>query len=525
MTRLRKTVRTRRRHAALLAVLAALFGIFVLVPSATAVHTEGLFELDENAVAGGAAGDDWDILEAGTGGSALAFTFVTDGIEGDNPDTPSTVETSDDDVYATNSKDIQDISSWKYKYQFPEDKNDIEHAYAAAYFGPDGSDAGTAADLFLYFGIDRMANNGSADLGMWFLQDAVSEPIPPPTAGNHAFSGSHTPGDILVQTDFTTGGTIERIDVYMWDCDGFFGSVAACAAGTGAVAPLPVLVSGDLWRIYSGQDCDSAGAGDKACGQVNSDETSAPWDYSYKCVGTNQPPECAGLNGIQPITNFPIATFFEGGVNLSAFGLTDVCLATIVANSRSSQSETATLDDKALGGFNLCGALKILKNSTKGGAVATSGATFTVSPDPTDGVGTLTLQDNVAPDEDTDLGELCISSIPPGSYTVTETVAPTGYALPTSGNPQTATAAAGGSCSSGAASFTFSDPPLADIQVRFRDGGSGDTALGAAGISCNNATGSSSTADTTGWDDTLTVTGIKVTSSTITVTCTIPIDP
>jgi len=509
----------RRRFLLLPVLLTAALALF-WIAGASAVHDVGLFELDQNAVANDGPGDDWSLLDDGVGDpnnddSAVASVFVTDGIEGDDPSTGA-VETSDDDVYATNSKDIQDISAWKWKAQFPEDKNDIEHAYAAAYFGADGSDPGTEDDLYLYFGIDRMANNGSASLGMWFLQDEVSQDGD--GQGNDPFLGNHTAGDILVQTDFTTGGTIERIDIYMWDADGF--------GYTGA----KTLVAGDLWRIFEGQDCDTSPSGDPACGQVNTAPVTAPWAYSYKCVGSNQPPGappvgCDGVSGVNALNNFPKATFFEGGVNLSAFGLTDVCLATIVANSRSSASETSTLDDKALGGFNLCGALRILKNSTKGGAVANAGAEFEIDPDPTGGVGVLTIVDNGANDEDPDVGELCISSIPPATYSVEETVAPAGYGPTTSTNPQSAAASAGSSCSSGAVSFTFADPPLADIQVRFKDGGSGETVLDAAGITCNNATGSSSTADTTGWDDTLTVTGVNVTSATITVTCTIPIDP
>lgn len=74
------------------------------------------------------------------------------------------------------------------------------------------------------------------------------------------------------------------------------------------------------------------------------------------------------------------------------------------------------------------------------------------------------------------------------------------------------------------ATATFTNPPLADIQVRFRDGGSGETVLAEA-LDCDNATGTSSTTDTTDWDDTLTITDIEVGSSVVTVTCTIKIDP
>ena len=512
MAKLHGTANAGRRHAGLLALLFALFTLFVLVPSAPAVHEEGLFELDENAVAQPAPGDDWDILEAG-GGSAAAFTFIEDGIEGVAP--PGATYGNEDDVFAQNAKDIQDVGDWAWKDAEPEDKNDIEHAYAAAYRNAGG-------ELILYFGIDRMANNGDAALGMWFLQEELA--LSGDGEPHDAVDGAHTPGDILVQTDFTTGGSIERIDVYMWDADGF-----------GFTGP-KTLVGGDLWRVFEGQDCDADPAGGTdalSCGQVNTGVEDASWiddGYQYKCVGSNQPPGppptgCAGASGVQSLNNFPKATFFEGGVNLTELGLTDVCLATIVAESRSSQSETSTLDDMARGEFNLCGALRIVKNSTKGGLVNTGGATFTVDPDPTDGVGVLTIVDNDANDSDPDTGELCLFPVEPGTYDVTETVAPNGYGLPETASQNDVVVSAGGTCDSGATVLTFVDPPLADIQVRFRDGGSGETVLDQP-LDCNNATGTDSFVNPdTNFQNTLTVTGIRVTSPTITVTCTIVIDP
>jgi hypothetical protein len=43
------------------------------------------------------------------------------------------------------------------------------------------------------------------------------------------------------------------------------------------------------------------------------------------------------------------------------------------------------------------------------------------------------------------------------------------------------------------------------------------------GIKCDNATGSTSTADTTAGDDTATVTGVKIDPSPVEITCTIEI--
>jgi hypothetical protein len=163
------------------------------------------------------------------------------------------------------------------------------------------------------------------------------------------------------------------------------------------------------------------------------------------------------------------------------------------------------------------GALAIVKNSSKGGAVANSGAVFSY-----DG-GSVT--DNGAGDEDSAVGAVCVSGLAPGDYTVNETSPPTGYGgAPASEADQSVTVANGTDCvdnlPGAGATATFTNPPLSDIQVRFRDGGSGETSI--TSMTCDNATGTSSTANTTGWDDSLTVTGVEAPTK---ITCVIDIDP
>ena len=170
------------------------------------------------------------------------------------------------------------------------------------------------------------------------------------------------------------------------------------------------------------------------------------------------------------------------------------------------------------------GALKILKNSTKGGAVANAGAVFSYD--------SSSVTDNGSGDGDSDVGEVCVSGLLPGDHTVNETTPPSGYGGATQTN-LTATVVAGTNCSSnqptGTAVVTFTNAPLADIQVNFKDGGSGETSLDAP-ISCVDAdeeaalpTGNTTTA--TGWDDTLNVPGIPIDPSPRTIVCTIVIDP
>jgi hypothetical protein len=164
------------------------------------------------------------------------------------------------------------------------------------------------------------------------------------------------------------------------------------------------------------------------------------------------------------------------------------------------------------------GALRILKNSTKGGAVSQAGAVFSYD--------STQVTDNGAGDQDADVGEVCVSGLVPGTYSVDEVSPPPGYA-DAPGGAQTVTVVTGTNCTlnqpSGTAVATFTNAPLADIQVNFRDGGSGETS--ATSITCSNTGTTGDTTPATGWDQSVTHTGIAIDPSPRIITCTIEIDP
>lgn len=214
-----------------------------------------------------------------------------------------------------------------------------------------------------------------------------------------------------------------------------------------------------------------------------------------------------------------------------SFALTDIdCSASDLSHGTTIDEDEATLtasfDLKPLDTVDCTytntlqvGALQIQKDSTKGGPVSTAGAVFSY-----DG---SSVTDNGAGDEDADIGEVCVSGLLPGDYDVTETSAPPGYGPPVDPGPVTATVVVGTDCTdnppTGTAVVTFADPPLADIQVNFRDGGSGETSV--TSITCENAGSVDSTTPPTGWDDSVTHEGIPIDPSPRTVTCEIVIDP
>jgi hypothetical protein len=164
------------------------------------------------------------------------------------------------------------------------------------------------------------------------------------------------------------------------------------------------------------------------------------------------------------------------------------------------------------------GALKILKNSTKGGPVSQPGAVFSY-----DGSN---VTDNGAGDQDPDVGEVCVSGLSDGDYTVNETSPPEGYGDASQSN-LTATVVAGTNCTdnqpTGTGVVTFTNAPLADIQVNFRDGGSGETSV--TSMTCDNTGTTPNTTPASGWDDSVTHEGVAIDPSPRTITCEIVIDP
>ncbi len=300
------------------ATFVALAGVGAVPANAQAVNS--FFELDGNPAASSAPGDDWqDLLGSGVG-TAPGFVAKTD-IPINDADSPT------DTSYFTGggSKDVRDISQWQHSNgDVAPDKDEILNAFAAAY--RTGSATDTNRELIVYFGSDRFANSGDAQMGFWFFRSDVS------LNSNGTFNGVHTAatpasgstpargGDVLVLSDFSGGGKISTINVYEW---------------VGGRNPLRQL------NVGAGSvDCADATPNANVCAVENSGPTAALWPYTPK----------AGSAG-----SYPTGSFLEGGINISNLvpgG--DQCFASFLAETRSSTSTTAQLKDFALGRFPVC---------------------------------------------------------------------------------------------------------------------------------------------------------------------------
>ncbi|TNF34514.1 MAG: hypothetical protein EP329_07145, partial [Deltaproteobacteria bacterium] len=291
-------------------------------------------------------GDDWDVINL-FGGNALVWSGTI-------------FDTVPDNIYFTgDSKDINCTCEWRWTSGTVPDKDDLQHAYVAAY--PGGH---------LYFGADRYASDGDSQLGFWFFQDNVA-PMPDGT-----FSGYHTDGDILVLSDFTNGGRIANLDVYRWSS---------------------TLQSIEL--VTSGVDCADAPADDVVCAIVNQTEVPSPWPFIPKSGTENF---------------FPIGSFIEGAIELEALGVEPSCFTSYLVETRSSPSPTAVLKDFVSGHFETCG-IDVDKSGTtlsKVGDPATYTFTFTNT-----GIRTLYL-DSVT---DSVLGDLTATAAAAGCSTLAPT--------------------------------------------------------------------------------------------------------
>ena len=220
------------------------------------------------------------------------------------------------------------------------------------------------------------------------------------------------------------------------------------------------------------------------------------------------------------VTNVPIGTYtVTEGADPAGFAFGSVSCVHNTGGTSSTSGKVATVGITAGGGTVTCtyindqqlGGIAITKTSSKGTNPGLAGAQFSITKDGVAIAGSpFTSGAN---------GTVCVDGLPFGDYSVTETVAPTGYSIDDT-TSHTVTVDNNTTCAGTPETFSATDTPLSDIQVRFRDGGSGATS---ATISCDNGTnGTTSTADTSGWDDTTTVTGI---SAPTTIICTIVVDP
>src|SRR5438093_4054965 len=237
-------------------------------------------------------------------------------------------DTSDGTTYTGGSKDTLDIhSGWRFVgANNVTNKGDITNAYATKYSAANG-------DSILYFAMEKYVPQGTNNVGIWYLQDKNVGCLENGTGNGNAFDGIHKNGDILVVSAFDSGGKVSTILAYSWDT-----SLNNGAGGLHLETPT------------AGVDCRQTpvtNPSDSLCGAANEDAITIQWAQASNSDGSGN---AAGAS-----TTIPAATFFEGGINQSAFdAFKGKCFTHFLFDTRSATSTTATLYDYALGTIGKC---------------------------------------------------------------------------------------------------------------------------------------------------------------------------
>ena len=325
-----------RARVRLAGVLGAIALMAVGITGVLAVHDAAIVELDGNLADDTGLppftdGVDWQEFQNSTTGAIIpaklpagtvaATGVIKDFVAGATGPDPSYHEPSNKDDEAIDP--LTGSGVWGcVSANNPTDKNEIVNAYAIA--------VEKAGDLYIYFGVERYDNSGTAFIGVWLFQADVTCNL-----ATGKFEGQKTTGDILVLTNFTNGGAITSLQAYRWIAGATLG-----AAGT-------------FELVNDAADCDLAAVDEFLCGNVNLIDVETPWPFEDK--------DKPGQPNPDPDNIMEISEFFEGGINLTeafeAVGQTvPECFGSFLAETRSSDVLLgATLKDFALGDFNTCG--------------------------------------------------------------------------------------------------------------------------------------------------------------------------
>lgn len=214
--------------ALLLLVISASIG-FGWPLAVSAVHDDGLFELEGNIVDEPAPGPDWGSIFDSSGNVAdlsngLAAGFAMDDI--------APTGLNDDTVFtAGGTKNGQQPSvSWQWGTQSVPEKDDLSNVYAYGTLNPDGH-------LVLYAGLERLAPNGASHIDIEFNRELIALDEEPPCDNEPCrFLGNKTVGDILVAMEFTNGGALGELRVYQWNGSNYIQVPGGFLAGEGCNA-------------------------------------------------------------------------------------------------------------------------------------------------------------------------------------------------------------------------------------------------------------------------------------------------
>jgi hypothetical protein len=349
--------RPRRRLAARLGgVLTALAGASIVAVAAIPgvitgsaaglpdVGNAGVFELDGNVAQDTASPPqyDWSCVFNNPAGHAGCPPSANPADTATTPALLGTVFQADsgnpDPTYFSSNgagvKDVNDISAWGCgSLNNPLNKDDILNAYGAAFLAQGNAANGKAGHELLYLAQERDSNNGDSFAGFWIMHNQHA-------CSNGTFTNpTHDPGDLLVVSNYTNGGSTSTIQLYAWD--------------TSAANNLKMLASG----FTCGAASPPSGLvhPEDICGIANSSSFTEPWAPNLS-LDSNQFVE-AGID---------ITALIDQGVFPVPSDTNASCFNDFLAETRSSQETTATLKDFTTGRFSFCVNPRVTTQQTSG---------------------------------------------------------------------------------------------------------------------------------------------------------------
>jgi hypothetical protein len=249
------------------------------------------------------------------GTDIAAASFKVDPLSSD----VTTCGTGDPTAYTGQGSEVNGgrLASDTFSTSSIPNKDDLSNVFAAAHINT------TTNEVF--FGGERVVNNGDSHIDYEFLQSEVT--IPDACAGS--FSGHRTQGDFLLSVDFTSGGTLGGTHLYKWACDKTYNSA------------------------HDGNVCDPPANGKSVPHYFETGNTAVTLTVNDQAT----PIGCGGWvcrnpDG-SPTTTLAKNELMEGGIDLNQIGFTG-CISTFLPHTRSSQSFTATLKDFEVISFDTC---------------------------------------------------------------------------------------------------------------------------------------------------------------------------
>jgi hypothetical protein len=263
----------------------------------------GLFNCGTPSAGGGAPPGAPSLTPAAiTDPTRISSTFIVDPL---SSDTTACGASNDPTTFTTSVKNGDAINGMNFGPGNVPNKNDLGNVYAVSH--------ATAARPEVFFGAERLSDNGDSHIDFEFLQTIIGL-----TAGcSGSFSGHRTEGDVLVAVDFTGGGGTAANTLYQWHCNAEPGAQPA-----------------------DGTICDPGGT-------AHYQSISVPGSISFTTNAAAIPCGgwiCRDTGGVT--AQLAINDFLEGGIDLTVLAFTG-CFHTFLPHTRTAQSFSAALTDFA----------------------------------------------------------------------------------------------------------------------------------------------------------------------------------